>query len=424
MLIRHGAPVLERAHRRQLRQPRRRPQRRSRHLRVLPAVDRLRHVPVVGHRRRRRRRRVPGAEDAARRARPLRAGLGRSSTSPPSRWSTPSSTTTRCRRCPALAILAALFLDDVLTRAASAGTRSRSALVALPLTFACGARSGGLSAALLVDVRLRLRDRARHRPSVAVGDDLRHALRVRLAPAGARHRAAVAALIALIAAVARGRGVAATPDDPDAPRRRRERRPCARARRRRSSSRWSSASPPGRRRHTARRRRCRRGCGWCRRVPMLVALGFCSARSVRVGRAAAARRSSARSTARFLLDRYLPDLGPHWSQKHVIAAYYAQSQRPRGAAHRLQPLLARRELLHAQRDLLAADGAGEVGLGRAAERQAARRGSSATRGSASSSSSSATASSRCAASCPSASRADVKIVDDSNNKLILVEVRI
>jgi 4-amino-4-deoxy-L-arabinose transferase-like glycosyltransferase len=25
----------------------------------------------------------------------------------------------------------------------------------------------------------------------------------------------------------------------------------------------------------------------------------------------------------FMIDRYLPDLGPHWSQKHVIAAYYA-----------------------------------------------------------------------------------------------------
>src|SRR5439155_20405274 len=24
----------------------------------------------------------------------------------------------------------------------------------------------------------------------------------------------------------------------------------------------------------------------------------------------------------FVIDRYIPDLGPHWSQKHVIAAYY------------------------------------------------------------------------------------------------------
>ena len=30
----------------------------------------------------------------------------------------------------------------------------------------------------------------------------------------------------------------------------------------------------------------------------------------------------------FLLDRYLPDLGPHWSQKHVIAAYYAHRNGP------------------------------------------------------------------------------------------------
>ena len=30
----------------------------------------------------------------------------------------------------------------------------------------------------------------------------------------------------------------------------------------------------------------------------------------------------------FLADRYLPDLGPHWSQKHVIAAYYANRHGP------------------------------------------------------------------------------------------------
>ena len=30
----------------------------------------------------------------------------------------------------------------------------------------------------------------------------------------------------------------------------------------------------------------------------------------------------------FLADRYLPDLGPHWSQKHVIASYYAHRSGP------------------------------------------------------------------------------------------------
>jgi hypothetical protein len=30
----------------------------------------------------------------------------------------------------------------------------------------------------------------------------------------------------------------------------------------------------------------------------------------------------------FLLDRYVPDLGPHWSQKHVIASYYAHRDGP------------------------------------------------------------------------------------------------
>jgi hypothetical protein len=30
----------------------------------------------------------------------------------------------------------------------------------------------------------------------------------------------------------------------------------------------------------------------------------------------------------FISDRYMPDLGPHWSQKHVIAAYYAHRDSP------------------------------------------------------------------------------------------------
>ena len=99
-------------------------------------------------------------------------------------------------------------------------------------------------------------------------------------------------------------------------------------------------------------------------MPMLVALVYVG-RSVRLG-ALIPLAAVAVVYGAFLLDRYLPDLGPHWSQKHVIAAVLRASHRPRRAAHRLQPLLARRELLHAQRDLLAVGARRKMGVGRAA----------------------------------------------------------
>jgi hypothetical protein len=63
---------------------------------------------------------------------------------------------------------------------------------------------------------------------------------------------------------------------------------------------------------------------WLWLVPALFMLGGLAlvARVVRApavwGLAAVALVSSA-----FIADRYMPDLGPHWAQKHVIAAYYA-----------------------------------------------------------------------------------------------------
>ncbi len=59
---------------------------------------------------------------------------------------------------------------------------------------------------------------------------------------------------------------------------------------------------------------------------MLVALGLV-ARSVRFGALLPVALAGIVYGA-FLVDRYLPELGPHWSQKHVIAAYYANRSGP------------------------------------------------------------------------------------------------
>ncbi|HEX9102095.1 MAG TPA: glycosyltransferase family 39 protein, partial [Polyangia bacterium] len=61
-------------------------------------------------------------------------------------------------------------------------------------------------------------------------------------------------------------------------------------------------------------------------VPMLVA-GVFVARSVRLGAVLPIALAGLVYGA-FLIDRYLPDLGPHWSQKHVIASYYSHRNGP------------------------------------------------------------------------------------------------
>ena len=61
-------------------------------------------------------------------------------------------------------------------------------------------------------------------------------------------------------------------------------------------------------------------------VPMVVAMIFV-ARSVRFGALLPIAVAGVLYGA-FLLDQYLPDLGPHWSQKHVIAAYYRNRTGP------------------------------------------------------------------------------------------------
>jgi 4-amino-4-deoxy-L-arabinose transferase-like glycosyltransferase len=64
---------------------------------------------------------------------------------------------------------------------------------------------------------------------------------------------------------------------------------------------------------------------WLWLVPaafMLAALELV-ARVVRAAAALWALAAVALVTSAFIADRYMPDLGPHWAQKHVIAAYYA-----------------------------------------------------------------------------------------------------
>ena len=214
-----------------------------------------------------------------------------------------------------------------------------------------------------------------------------------------------------------------------------------RQRRRRRRRRAAAAARPRLRarrrvRRGARRRHRRRPVDAERRRAVAVAVAVadsggadagarscCVARSVRFG-ALVPLAVVAMLYGAFLLDRYLPDLGPHWSQKHVIAVVLRASQRPRRAAHRLQPLLARRELLHAQRGLFAVRARPKNGPGSSRticdpglwfqqhkgtrifillERHRLEQ----VRGI-----------------LPVGSRQDVKIVDDSNNKLFLVEVRI
>ena len=59
---------------------------------------------------------------------------------------------------------------------------------------------------------------------------------------------------------------------------------------------------------------------------MLGALGLVAA-TTRAG-AAWLIAAAALLTSAFMADRYMPDLGPHWSQKHVIASYYAHRHGP------------------------------------------------------------------------------------------------
>jgi len=156
-------------------------------------------------------------------------------------------------------------------------------------------------------------------------------------------------------------------------------------------------------------------------TPMLVALVYV-ARSVRLG-ALIPLAVVAVLYGAFLLDRYLPDLGPHWSQKHVIASYYAHRTGPE------EPLIVynlywRGENFYTRNEVYSQSEPGEkwawvephnLSPGLWFQRHKGsrifilleRHRLEQVRGI-----------------LPIASRQDVKIVDDSNNKLLLVEVRI
>ena len=67
----------------------------------------------------------------------------------------------------------------------------------------------------------------------------------------------------------------------------------------------------------------------------------------------------------YLLDGFMRGVAPSWSQKGPIATYYRNRRSPGGTADRLPALLARRDLLHLERDLRRADrGADRVRPGR------------------------------------------------------------
>jgi 4-amino-4-deoxy-L-arabinose transferase-like glycosyltransferase len=156
-------------------------------------------------------------------------------------------------------------------------------------------------------------------------------------------------------------------------------------------------------------------------VPMLVALGFV-ARSVRLGVVAPIAVAGVLYGA-FLVDRYLPDLGPHWSQKHVIASYYAHRSGPE------EPLIVynlywRGENFYTRNEVYSQATPAEKWAwvepntlspqvwfdkhkGQRIFILLERHRLEQVRGI-----------------LPVRSRADVKIVDDSNNKLLLVEARI
>ena len=223
---------------------------------------------------------------------------------------------------PAIAILAALFLDDVLTEPKRWHAIALG-LFALPITFFCA------------------RDLAAYPPRFLWMFDYDYVLvpgTGRTWPSstiyGTRYEygglllvlgmAAVAALVALLVAVARGRAVAPTPDDPKAA------PPPAPGRVLALAGAVLMALVVG----IAAGPSTNHGAApvlspwlWLvPAVPMLVALGY-AARSVRLGPMLPLALIGTLYGA-FLLDRYLPDLGPHWSQKHVIASYYAHRSGP------------------------------------------------------------------------------------------------
>jgi 4-amino-4-deoxy-L-arabinose transferase-like glycosyltransferase len=217
---------------------------------------------------------------------------------------------------PAVAILAALFIDDVLTAPARWQALALG-LVAVPITFACGRDLATYPPRFLwmfdYDYVL-VPGTGRPWPTTAMyGERYEYgALLWLLGMIG------TAAVVAFTVFAARRRPVAAASDDAPPPA---DNRVYALAAAfvvalvvgiLVGPSTNGHAPPPS---------------SWHWLVPALGMLGALVfvARSVRLGPVVPIAVAGLVYGA-FLIDKYLPDLGPHWSQKHVIAAYYANRQ--------------------------------------------------------------------------------------------------
>jgi 4-amino-4-deoxy-L-arabinose transferase-like glycosyltransferase len=219
---------------------------------------------------------------------------------------------------PAVAILVALFIDDVLT-APERWHAVALGLVAVPLTFACGRDLAAFPPRFLwmfdYDYVL-IPGMGRAWPSTAMYGN-------RYEYGGILWALALMATLAVAAfavMAARRRAVAPPPEDTPAPPSNRVLAAAvafvvalvvAIAVGPSTSGAAPTLSP------------------WLWLVPaafMLVAAGVVAG-SARLGAAALVGAIGIVYGA-FILDRYVPDLGPHWSQKHVIASYYAHRAGP------------------------------------------------------------------------------------------------
>ena len=156
-------------------------------------------------------------------------------------------------------------------------------------------------------------------------------------------------------------------------------------------------------------------------APMLVAL-FYVARSVRLG-ALVPLAAVAVLYGAFLVDRYLPDLGPHWSQKHVIASYYAHRSGPE------EPLIVynlywRGENFYTRNEIYSQTEPGEKWAWVEPQHISPSTWFEKHKGSRIFILLERHRLEQVRGILPVGSRQDVKIVDDSNNKLLLVEARI
>jgi hypothetical protein len=227
---------------------------------------------------------------------------------------------------------------------------------------------------------------------------------------------AVAALVALLVSVVRGRSVDAPAEDAPAPERNRVLALAGAFVVALVVAILAGPSTPGGAAPSP--------APWLWLVPAaaMIAALVLVARSVRLG-ALLPLAVAAMLYGAFLTDRYLPDLGPHWSQKHVIAAYYRNRSGPE------EPMVVynlywRGENFYTRNEVYSQSNPADKwawvepqNLGPAAwlERHKGQRifillerhRLEQVRGL-----------------LPVASRTNVKTVDDSNNKLILVETRI